>query len=194
MDKIELIEEYIDNCDVVLHNKNQRHAEDLEDDILGVFSGEIDNIRERLDLYHAVSGVDHLKDISLLRQKLINYKMNLLEEEKKREYELELARLKQPSVTNVASAHQTQTTTIDVKIDIEQTIKQVEEIPTEILSFDDKEKLKEYLYSLEGIKASKNKNLFWEKTKDVFKFLADKGADAAIAMLPYIIQGLSNLN
>jgi len=194
VDKLELIEEYLDKCDAVLYNKNPRHAELLEDEILGVFSAEIDNIRERLDLYNAVGSVDYLKDISLLKQKLVNYKMNLLEEQKKRTYELELARLKQPSVTNVANAHQTQTTVIDVKIDIEQTIKQVEEISTETLSFEDKEKLKEYLYSLEGIKASKNKNLFWEKTKDVLKFLADKGADAAIAMLPYIIQGLSNLN
>ena len=38
--------------------------------------------------------------------------------------------------------------------------------------------------------SSYNKNNVWEKTKKIFSWLADKSADAAIAVLPYILEQL----
>lgn len=194
MDKIEYIQEFIARCDAVIDSKIAKDAEILEREILGVFGSEIDGIRNQLDLYSNFSGsaTNYVGDITLLRQKLLYYQINLQAEKEKMEYNLELAKLQQSNIITHAEATQTQTTNIDIEIDIEQVTKQIDEISDESLKVEDKDRLKEFLYSLEGVKASKNKNLFWKKTKDVLKFLADKGADAAIAALPYIINGLTS--
>ena len=199
MDKIAFIDEYIEECNLVLDNKSTSQAKLLEDEILGVFSGEIENIRNRLDLFTNYANddwIDYLGDISILRQKLINYKINIKEEKEKRAYDLEIAKLQQPNITAHAESHQSQkqSSNVNVNITIEQLLKQVDEISESNLNAENKETLKEYIYSLEGVKVSKDKNKFWDKTKEILRFLADKSADAAIVMLPYIIQGFSALN
>lgn len=194
MDKIEYIQEFITRCDAIIESRVEKDAEILEREILGVFGSEIDGIRNQLDLYSNYSGnaTNYVGDVTLLRQKLLYYQINLQSEKEKMKYNLELAKLQQSNIITHAEATQSQTTNIDIEIDIEQVTKQIDEISNESLNAEDKDRLKEYLYSLEGIKASKNKSLFWEKTKDVLKFLVDKGADAAIAAMPYIIKGLTS--
>ena len=199
MDKISYIDGYVERCEDVLIKKEINEAESLSQEIIGIFSSEIDDITHKLDAYqwHRGRPADYIGDIRLLKQKLINYKLNLQSEKEKLEYNLEIAKLNQPNITAHAESNQTQNqnqsqkTNVDIDITVEKVIKRIEEIDDESLCTEDKETLKEYVYSLEGVKASKNKSLFWDKTKDVLKFLADKGADAAIAMLPFIIEGLS---
>lgn len=197
MDKIEFISFYIDKCDEIIKSGNVREADELQDEIIGVFEPEIGNIRGQLDNYSGYYSsnhqVDFIGDLKLLKQKLTNYVMNIKEEANKRQYALELARLNQPVVTANAEAVQEQVTTITTNIDISisRIITQLDEIEDNKLSKEDKEVLKEYAYSLEGIRATKDKSKFWDRSKEVLKFIADKGVDVAIAMLPYIISGLS---
>lgn len=197
MDKISYINEYVKNCDKILAEKDINAAKLFSEEIIGVFSSEIDDITNKLNAYkwYNDSTTDYLGDIRLLKQKLINHKLNLQSEKEKLEYNLEIAKLNQPNITAHAESNQTQNqnqkTNVDIDINVEQVIKTIEEIDDGSLSAEDKEKLKEYVYSLEGVKASKNKSLFWNKTKDVLRFLADKGADAAIALMPYLLQGLT---
>lgn len=80
-----------------------------------------------------------------------------------------------------------------VNITIEQTINAIKEMPEATLSQEEKEKLQNDLYTLEGIKTTKDKKKFWEKAKPVLSFLTDKGADALIAAAPYIITVLKNM-
>jgi len=80
-----------------------------------------------------------------------------------------------------------------VTITIDQTIKAINKMPQGIMSDEEKEKLQEDLYTLEGIKATKDKNKFWNKAKPVLAFLADKGADAMIIAAPYIITALETI-
>lgn len=80
-----------------------------------------------------------------------------------------------------------------VNITIEQTINDIDKIPVTTLSQEEKEKLKDELYILEGVKAIKDKKKFWEKAKPILSFLTDKGADALIAAAPYIITVLKNM-
>ncbi len=199
MDKMELIKTYLDRCEEVIVSENLTIAHKLQDEIIGVFESEISDITNKLDNY-SMRGfysdtprqVDYIGDVKLLKQKLINYIANIQQEKAKMEYELELARLKQPRVSAHAEANPTQTTTstINVTISLEQAIKQLDEISADNLSTTDKDTLKEYLYSLEGSKAAKDKEKFWSKAKEILRFIADKGADAAIAVLPLIIAGL----
>jgi len=127
--------------------------------------------------------VDFIGDIKLLKQKLINYEANNKREQDKMAYDLEYARLKQPYVSAHAGSNPTQTATLTahMTITVEQTVKQIDEISNDILSSSDKDVLKEYIYSLEGMKAAKNKSKFWEKSKELLKFVADKSIDVAIA-------------
>lgn len=196
MDKIAYIDEYIGRCNDIIGKKDINAAEVLEDEILAVFSSEISDIVHKLDAYNYHSEfeiINYLGDIKILKQKLLNYKYNLQSEKDKMAYNLEIARLSQPTIMAHAESNQSQSqaSNTSINISIEHTIKQIDEISADKLNVDDKEKLKDYLYILEGIKSSKDKNKYWDKTKEVLKFLADKGADAAIAMLPYIIKGLS---
>lgn len=196
MDKISYIDEYIERCNRIIESKDSASADSLSDEIIGVFSDEIGNITDKLDAYmshYSHESTDYLGDVALLRQKLLNYKFNLQQEKDKMAHELELARLRQPTITAHAESNQSQvqSTSNNISITIENTIKKIDEIPEENLSADDKEKLKEYLYSLEGMRVSKNKAKFWDKAKEVLKFLVDKGADAAITILPYIVYGIT---
>lgn len=193
MDKILFIEEYIKRCNNAVDENDSKGAKLLSNEIIGVFGSEISDITAKLDSYiwHTNGIVDYIGDIKILRQKLINYQANLQTEKEKILYNLELARLQQPSVTAHAESNQNQNISVDVNVTIEQILKQVDEIPKEKLEEEEKERLKEHLYFLEGIKATKDKSKFWEKAREVLKFLADKGVDVAIAILPYIIQGLT---
>ena len=123
----------------------------------------------------------------MLKQKLRNHLANIQQEKDKQDIELELARLKQPVISASANVNNQ----VQISINISQVIENVQQISEESLSTSDKETLEGYLYSLEGIKALNDKNKFWEKSKEVLKFLADKGADAAVAVLPYLIKGLT---
>lgn len=188
-EKIKFIQDYINQCDEVINSGNYSQAKQLEYDIIGVFNSEINNIENQLDMYslHSNTATDYIGDIKILKQKLINYQINLKSEAEKQKYDLEMARLKQPSISAHAESNQTQNNTININVSLPDAIRQIEDITENELSSEDKEILKDYMYSLEGIKTTKNKSAFWDKTKGILKFLADKSADAAIAVLPYII-------
>lgn len=198
MGKLEFIKSYINRCDEVIISGCIADADKLQDEIIGIFESEITDIKNMLDnyAYHTNGQVDFIGDIKLIKQKLINYEVNLQAEKERMQYELELARLKQPqlSVHAEASPSQNSTITSNVTITIDQIIKQLDEFPEDSLSITDKDILKELIFSLEGSKAARDKSKFWEKAKKLLTFIADKGADTAIATLPYIIVGLKSLN
>lgn len=195
MDKLEFIEFYIRSCDAVINCEYVDGARELQDEIIGVFGSEIPDIKNKLKSYGPKDQIDFIGDIKLIKQKLINYEINFQNIQNKMKYDLELARLKQPQLSAHAEANPTQTATAtaNVTVTVEQAIKQIDKISEDSLSNIDKDKLKEYLYSLEGIKAARDRNKLWVKAKEILKFIADKGADAAIAGLPFIITAIQSI-
>ncbi len=196
-DKLVLINEYIYRCEIVIANKDIKGSEILQDEIIGVFEAEIPHIKSQLDNYSGMgffdSGhkVDFISDIKLLKQKLINYAANIKMEQDRMAHELELAKLKQPNLSATAEAIAEQSITNNIEISITNIIDQINKIEDEKISPEDKRVLQEYIYSLEGIKSTKNKSKFWDKSKEVLKFLIDKGIDIAKIILPYIFSGLN---
>lgn len=196
-DKLVLINEYISRCETVIANKDIRGSEILQDEIIGVFEAEIPHIKSQLDNYSGIgffdSGhkVDFISDIKLLKQKLINYAANIKLEQDKMAHEIELAKLKQPSISATAEVVAEQSVINSVEISITNVIDEIEKMEEEKISPEDKKLLQEYIYSLEGIKNTKNKSKFWDKSKEVLKFLIDKGIDVAKIILPYILSGLN---
>lgn len=92
-----------------------------------------------------------------------------------------------------AEAKSTSSSSSIMNINIEQTINAIKEMPEATLSQEEKEKLQNDLYTLEDIKTTKDKKKFWEKAKPILSFLTDKGADALIAVAPYIITLLKTM-
>ena len=184
MDKLEFIDSYIKQCDEIIAANDYNGAKSLSTDIVSTFKNEIDNIKDELDNY-SLSGfyssrkTDFLGDLKLLKQKLENYYYTIRAENEKMQYELEMARLAQPILTASAEAKQTVNNNISIY-----------GVPKEELSEGEKKEIKDLLYSLEGIKSTKDRNMFWEKAKGLLKYLLDKGIDVGIAILPYILNGL----
>lgn len=205
MGKMEFITSYIRKCDEVIRSESTTDAYKLQNEIIGVFESEISDIRNMLDRFNLLAmdsnyQVDYIGDIKILRQKLKNYSFNYQQKQDKMKHEIELARLKQPQLTAHAASNSTQTSTqtttqtSQFNITFEQTLKQLDEISEEKLSATDKKALKDLLISLEDYRSPKEANNFWSKAIEVLKFLAEKGVDAAIAILPYIMAGLQGMN
>ena len=196
MDKIAFVNSYIEKCDDVISRKNVDEAKKLQTEIISTFDDEINNIRRELDnysfagLYSSGRTIDFIGDLVLLRQKLQNYSCNLKEEEKKQEHALELARLSQPILTATAEANQEMTANINITIS--NVIESLDSIPEEQVTSAEKETIKDYLYSMEGISSTKNKDKLWDKAKELLKYLLDKSFDVAIAILPYIVKTLQS--
>lgn len=193
MDKLEFIDSYIKQCDEIIAANDYNGAKSLSTDIVSTFKNEIDNIKDELDNY-SLSGfysshkTDFLGDLKLLKQKLENYYYTIRAENEKMQYELEMASLAQPILT--ASAEAKQTVNNNISISLPSVIDAIDEVPKEELSEGEKKEIKDLLYSLEGIKSTKDRNMFWEKAKGLLKYLLDKGIDVGIAILPYILNGL----
>lgn len=193
MDKLEFIDSYIKQCDEIIAANDYNGAKSLSTDIVSTFKNEIDNIKDELDNY-SLSGfyssrkTDFLGDLKLLKQKLKNYYYTIRAENEKMQYELEMARLAQPILT--ASAEAKQTVNNNISISLPSVIDAIDGVPKEELSEGEKKEIKDLLYSLEGIKSTKDRNMFWEKAKGLLKYLLDKGIDVGIAILPYILNGL----
>lgn len=82
--------------------------------------------------------------------------------------------------------------TINQTITLAQTLQSIQEIPSFSLSDEDKERLEELLASIEGLK-NVNKEKAKGKISEVLWFLADKGIDAGIAVLPWILEVMKGL-
>ena len=135
---------------------------------------------------------DYDGDIIKVKAKLINYKDNLEIEEQKRKDELELARLQQGNIN--VSANANNSNNININITLDQAIENINQIPDDVMTKAEKEDLEDKLSGIDAAVKSGKKEKAKEKIVGVLKFLADKGADALIVMLPYLGQMAGMIN
>lgn len=83
-------------------------------------------------------------------------------------------------------------TTVENVLTITQAIEQIQDIPENVLSEDLKNELKLLLLDMEMAKGKSKKEADGH-LKKVLAWLADKGVDAAIAVLPYVLSVLGTL-
>lgn len=193
MGKIENLEKYITKCDEFIKDKllfEEQEKNDFFMEVESVYGEEIKGFRAGLDFYEPCYGnqeaIDFDGDIRKIKAKLINYKDNLELEEQKRKDELELARLKQGNIN--VSANANNSNNININITLDQAIENINQIPDDIMTKDEKEDLEDKLSGIDAAVRSGKKEKVKEKICGVLKFLADKGADALIVMLPYLGQ------
>lgn len=151
--KFEQLEVYINEANDILTNGNKEMAKKCCQKIIAVFCNEIDDITYGLDCQSAETytedrPINYLEDIYILKEKLVNYQINLQEKA--------------------------------VKLS-------VEKFSAHTASEEDIDTLKEMLAELlENMRTEKKESI----VSKIFSFLADKGMDALIAMLPMVISGL----
>lgn len=199
MSKIEFIDNYIKKCEDILTNGNKEQKAEIFNQIISTFSSEIENIKLGFFLESTFRGNDHSvstsidQDLLTLEKKIILLKLNLLEEEKMKEYELKLANINSVNISYnspLSTVTNTNTNTNNVSVDIKIITEQIDQLPTDLLTDEEKNQLNDDLYSLEREKITEDKNKIWQKTKPILKFISEKGADVAIAAMPYIINSL----
>lgn len=179
MSKTSIISNYINKCEQVLEKRDENAAEELEEEIVSVYCAEIKDITVGLDNYVGYShNVNFLKDIKILKAKLENYRSDI-----------KRARIDKNNETNTTfNINNSSTTNINNKINItlEQTIKNITDISSDILSDDDKQKLEDKLASLQVSVNLKDKEKSGKKLLNVIKFAIEKGPETFIAISNFI--------
>lgn len=195
MGKIESLCDYIKQCDKCISNSDRNEAERLLCKILGVYSDEITNISNELDMYsYHLDGetVDYLRDIEMIKAKLVNYKDNLELNETQQVKEIEKLKLQQSvmtinnSATNSNQNSSYSVATSNVKVSFEQVIENINELPNDILTQDEKDELEDKLAGIESALKKKDKVKLSAKLGGVVKYIADKSFEVGIAVLPYL--------
>ena len=189
MGKIQDIESLVKRCEEVIMSNYASTAEELVNDIISVYSNDIPNIINGLTLYQInfdfdaeTSATDFIGDLRILKAKLINLKNDLEDKEKQRKDELEILKIKSSGFniynTNTANA----TANAQATITLDQTIGKL----VSLLPPDEIEELEEKLAALELSMKNGDKEKSSSKKSKVLKFIADKGIDVAIGVLPYL--------
>lgn len=117
---------------------------------------------------------DYCDDVLKLRDKLIAYK-------EIREYDLEMARYKAPSV----QMSQVQSVDLDISAVFNNTIDIVFEIDDDVLGMDQKTELMQLLADLKKT-VGQPKETRAEAARKALAWLGDKAADVLVAAVPYI--------
>lgn len=180
-EKIKFLEKYIAKLQEVIDSKDITAAHHLQVEVIAIFENEIDNIYRMLDNYSPLfdsKPIDYLGNAEILKGKLINYKLNL---------QSGLCFTKNDKSGVTVTQQVTQQVQNDIKLSFEQTISQVQEIPDNSLSNEEKDILRGKLTAIE---MSKDKKSRWEKVQDTLKWIAEKGIEVGVAALPYIAKAL----
>ena len=186
--KISFIQSFVDRIDAAIAANDVDGAKRLQSEIVSTFASDIPCITSELDShagYHSYnrlhgkedSPVKYVEDLGILRNRLVKLQLDIKEPTKEA-----------PS-TPLISLTQVQNQTTNIQIDFDITVSAVEKIPDSSLSQEDKDALLGKLASLKGCSDKKTR---WDKCKGILKWLADKSADAAIAVLPYLVSILKN--
>lgn len=184
--KISFIQSFINRIDSTIETNNVNNAKRLQAEIISTFASDIPNIKSRLDAYAAYhvyrqlngkidTPIKYIEDLSILRNRLVKLQLDIKETPKEA-----------PS-SPLISLTQIQNQTTNIQVDFDLTISTIEKLPETSLSQEEKEIL---LGKLTSLKSCPDKKTKWDKSKGILKWIADKGVDVAIAVLPYIISVL----
>ena len=184
--KIQKIDEYIEKLDYVIEINNESEAGQLRREIIAVYEHEIKGIRNGLDAYSADRALvsrpyNDVRDARLLRAKLDNYKINL------KTGLLTVLRGNDSSVNVIQNNQQEMHSSITITL--QQTISDINSLPENILSNEEKEILCGKLATLSAEKNSKSR---WEKAQGILKWIADKSIELGKVALPYVLQAIQN--
>lgn len=198
MELVTMLEQYIEKLDNA-STFEQREVEALIEDITRVFINQ-DELRELyLDYYNSYDGsADLMSDVRKLRAKLEYDKAVLNDEsEKKRQQaetereqrDLEKLRLQVELRKGNITINNTNTNENHNSIDMSFNMAREMINSMTALTNEEIEEIQKQINELEEIVSSKDsKSKKWSKARDVIKWVADKGVDVGIALLPLVLK------
>lgn len=175
-----MLDRYIRLCDEFLASDHDPEAAiRLIEMVCSSYEHSVRGLRGRIvyftaDFDYELTPQDYCDDILKLRDKLIAYK-------ELREYDLEMARYKSPSV----QMSQVQNVDLDISAVFNNTIKTVFEINDDVLGMDQKTELMQLLADLDKT-IGQPKETRAEAARKALAWLGDKAADVLVAAVPYI--------
>lgn len=201
MGKIEELNRWIEECDekidffevVSQDEDSSRMIEAIIQRIMGIYASEIKGFEKGLEKYdplfvHEKPEEYLLDDLKKVKEMLINYRDNLEWENDTRKImeELEELRNKMSSIHVNTNVNTKIENNIDIVISSDDTIKLIKDLPSKVVSDTDKEQIEDKICGIETARAAGDKEKTKQKVYGILKFLADKGTDVLIAVLPYL--------
>lgn len=200
MELVTLLDQYIEKLDKA-SSLEQSEIEALIEDITRVFISQ-DELRELwLDYYNSYNDSDDLmSDVRKLKTKLEYNKAVLIDENEKvkqrakseqEQRELEKLRLQVELKKTDITITNTNTNTNENNNSVSVTFESVRDKVNNMTSLPDEdiEEIQNRIDEIEEIVNSKEtKSKKWSKAKEIIKWIADKGVDVGIALLPLILK------
>ena len=189
MGQIDILNNYIEKCNKVIEEKNNERAFFFQEELIQKFSKKIDI--SVIDYYGGVSGYveenlkkNCIKNVENIRDELIAYKENLEKEPlptgPKTVFNFNQNQTMRDSMNMEVSVDN------NITLSLDQTFMLINQIPDEILSTQEKEILEDKLSSVAVLQSKNDKEKLSSKIGAILKFIADKGFDVLIAVLPYL--------
>lgn len=175
--KINTINRYVKKCEKLFDSNNMSEIEMLIDEIISVYKNEINgftselNIRSPLRMYREISIDEAKEDLTIIKAMLTNYKDNLEIDLDKKQNENNRTNI---HINNSSSA----TNNVNINISLEQIIKEMYDLPTNILSDDEKNELEDKINSLKFVVETENKDKIKNKLNNLVNYALEKGPAA----------------
>ena len=176
-EKVKEIDRYISDINKILDSNDSDKAKDMQKKIIAVFGEEIMHLSKGLSNYSLQAlndgyfKPDYIGDLNLIKAKLENYKTDLYPKNINNDI---------PILKNEIKIYN------DINISITNTIQNIQRLPENVLSNEDKESIEEKLNTIERLMNEKDHENAKSRVLNVVRWLADKSVDAAIAILPLI--------
>lgn len=192
--KVEQLKKHIDECKSILAKNNpQKAAEQIDKIYLAYYcGGEEFWIKPAHDekgnvIYESNENLENLKClIAQMEVRLGQWADEYNIQQSQLVYSEKQKQGDKISAINIHNQNNnTANATINQNISLEATLKSINEISNEILDEKDKRYLSEILDSINSLKEI-NKDKTKNKIVEVLKYIADKGIEVGIAVLPYL--------
>lgn len=170
-----IVDDDISMCEYELKNGNKNSNYDFQKTLKSKYESIIDGFTQNLyTLFYDTTGVDARKNIEIMKQKLILFKSMGYE-----------------NITPNGDSNITVNNTNQIITNINISFSEVRGKIENMSALQDSEinEILEKVNELEDIiKSSERKTKKWEKAKGIIKWVADKGVDVGITLLPLILK------
>lgn len=185
MDKIEILNQYIENMNYIISINDSKAAESLIKNVYSTFISEVDDLPEGLTCYLYGVG-SYIEDLNILRAKLVNYKSNLIHQKELREYELKKMLLKESIIKSENQSNSKSDSRKEISTTFKITMERLNKIEVGILTNEEREKLEDMLSSIEVIRNFNDTAKLLSKINNVVKFICEKDEAVMIVVLSYL--------
>lgn len=181
------LEDLITRCDDALENREQYVTDKREKSMRrGIYQDYYDCYAKEINqLTGKVVFVDRAQPIK--KTDIEDIRKLLLVLQERREYELAVSQAN-AGVVNVSNSSFS-TAIASMSVDFKQTIENIEQLPDDDLSEDDKDTLLGMLSRLETADEKKDPSVK-EKAAKIIKWLGDKSADVIVAVAPVVMKSM----